>query len=142
MHNLRPKQIIFRAFVFFVIIAIDQLTKKIALANLLPITGGFLYSTCNKFIAWSIPIEGVWLFFLWLLAFLALLFIVHQYSWNVFLVVVVAGAVSNLIDRILLGCVVDFIAIGSFPVFNIADCAITVGFSVFAFQKIIKPALK
>jgi signal peptidase II len=40
------------------------------------------------------------------------------------------GAVGNLIDRLLLGYVVDFISIFAFlntPVFNIADLSITVG---------------
>lgn len=38
-----------------------------------------------------------------------------------------AGAVGNLIDRLADGYVTDFISIGSFPVFNIADSSITVG---------------
>lgn len=44
------------------------------------------------------------------------------------LVVLIAGAVGNLIDRIMNGYVVDFIAIAfiDFPVFNVADCYVTV----------------
>lgn len=37
------------------------------------------------------------------------------------------GALGNLIDRILFGPVTDFISVGRFPVFNIADSSITVG---------------
>jgi len=38
------------------------------------------------------------------------------------------GATGNLIDRLLRdGTVTDFISVGSFPVFNLADSAITVG---------------
>ncbi len=37
------------------------------------------------------------------------------------------GAVGNLIDRMLLGTVTDFISLASFPVFNVADASITVG---------------
>lgn len=40
------------------------------------------------------------------------------------------GAIGNLIDRILFGPVTDFIAVGAFPVFNIADASITVGVAV------------
>jgi signal peptidase II len=40
---------------------------------------------------------------------------------------IVGGAIGNLIDRIRLGYVVDFIAVGSFPRFNVADSAITIG---------------
>jgi signal peptidase II len=38
-----------------------------------------------------------------------------------------AGAVGNLIDRITEGYVTDFISVGMFPVFNIADASISVG---------------
>jgi len=37
------------------------------------------------------------------------------------------GAVGNLIDRVRLGEVTDFIDVGSWPLFNLADSAITVG---------------
>lgn len=38
-----------------------------------------------------------------------------------------AGAVGNLIDRLLRGRVTDFISVGTFPVFNIADSSISIG---------------
>jgi signal peptidase II len=38
-----------------------------------------------------------------------------------------AGAAGNLIDRLIMGKVTDFISVGSFPVFNVADSSITVG---------------
>ena len=37
------------------------------------------------------------------------------------------GAVGNLIDRLTQGRVTDFISIGTFPVFNVADASISVG---------------
>ena len=37
------------------------------------------------------------------------------------------GALGNLIDRLVYGRVTDFISIGSFAVFNVADSSITVG---------------
>jgi signal peptidase II len=37
------------------------------------------------------------------------------------------GAIGNLIDRLTIGHVTDFISIGTFPVFNIADSSISVG---------------
>jgi signal peptidase II len=40
---------------------------------------------------------------------------------------VLGGALGNIIDRVRLGFVVDFVQVGSFPVFNVADSAITVG---------------
>lgn len=47
------------------------------------------------------------------------------------LVLVLAGAVGNVIDRVRLGYVVDFVAVhwnnAYFPAFNVADSCITVG---------------
>lgn len=40
------------------------------------------------------------------------------------------GAVGNLIDRITIGWVTDFVSVGRFPVFNVADASISVGVAV------------
>ncbi len=37
------------------------------------------------------------------------------------------GALGNLADRIFFGHVTDFISVGTFPVFNVADSCITIG---------------
>lgn len=44
----------------------------------------------------------------------------------------IGGGVANLIDRLAASPheVTDFVALGSFPVFNLADVAITLGFAV------------
>jgi signal peptidase II len=56
------------------------------------------------------------------------------------LVLVLGGAVGNLADRVRLGEVVDFIDIGlrlhRWPVFNVADIAITVGVVLFCYHSI------
>jgi len=38
-----------------------------------------------------------------------------------------AGAFGNFIDRVTIGYVTDFISVGNFPVFNVADASISVG---------------
>lgn len=40
------------------------------------------------------------------------------------------GALGNLIDRLRIGHVTDFISVGNFPVFNVADSCITIGVGV------------
>ena len=40
------------------------------------------------------------------------------------------GAVGNLIDRLRFGYVIDYISIGDFPVFNVADASISVGVAI------------
>ncbi len=42
------------------------------------------------------------------------------------------GTVGNLIDRMTLGYVTDFIGVGTFPTYNISDASITGGVGVFA----------
>ena len=49
------------------------------------------------------------------------------YDIEIALVSVMAGAISNLADRLRFGYVVDFLDFRIWPVFNIADTAITVG---------------
>ena len=41
-----------------------------------------------------------------------------------------SGAVGNLIDRFIYGRVTDFISLGNFAIFNVADSSITVGVAV------------
>ena len=40
------------------------------------------------------------------------------------------GAAGNLVDRLILHRVTDFIAVGAFPVFNVADASISIGVAV------------
>ncbi len=47
---------------------------------------------------------------------------------------ILGGAIGNLIDRISLGYVVDFIDFRIWPVFNIADSAITIGAAIILFK--------
>ncbi len=54
-----------------------------------------------------------------------------QLKLSLALMLIIAGAIGNLIDRSLYGYVVDFLHVyyqeWHYPVFNIADCAITIG---------------
>ena len=47
---------------------------------------------------------------------------------------ILGGAIGNLIDRFTLGYVIDFIDFRIWPVFNIADSAITIGALVILFK--------
>jgi signal peptidase II len=69
------------------------------------------------------------------LAFMVIAAIIYYYpqveanDWTLKLAMglQLAGAAGNLIDRLLFGKVTDFISIGNFAVFNVADSSITIG---------------
>ena len=47
---------------------------------------------------------------------------------------ILAGAIGNLYDRMVFGYVIDFIDFRIWPVFNVADSAITIGAVIIAFK--------
>ncbi|MBM3244854.1 MAG: signal peptidase II [Candidatus Omnitrophica bacterium] len=51
----------------------------------------------------------------------------QPFIYNFALGLILAGGLGNLIDRVIFGHVVDFIDFKIWPVFNIADSAITIG---------------
>ena len=130
-----------------VIIVLDQLSKywvqisffEYERINLLPILDFTL--VYNKGAAWSFFSEaGGWQ--RWLFTAISAVVSVVLVIWIhrlvavqklllIALTLILAGAVGNLIDRVLLGKVVDFVLFyydgHYFPAFNVADSAITVG---------------
>ena len=74
-----------------------------------------------------------------LLLFYAL-FIYRRYPFlnsllgRVALGLILGGTIGNLIDRLRFGGVTDFISIGIWPAFNLADSAIVVGVILFAYS--------
>ncbi len=51
---------------------------------------------------------------------------------------IVGGAMGNIIDRIAFGHVIDFIDVHFWPVFNVADSAITIGVIFLALHILLK----
>jgi signal peptidase II len=54
----------------------------------------------------------------------------NQRALRLALAMQLGGAVGNLISRITQGVVTDFIAVGNFPVFNVADSSISIGVAI------------
>lgn len=57
---------------------------------------------------------------------------------KVSLSLMLGGAVGNLIDHFTQGFVTDFIAVGNFPIFNIADSAVTIGVGLMLLDMLLK----
>ncbi|HTH67738.1 signal peptidase II [Rhodanobacter sp. T12-5] len=131
------------------IIALDQLSKWWAVNALQPmglphaVIPGFLNWTLtfNKGAAFSFLSDGGgwqrWFFVVLALAISAVLVVwmarTPRRDWRTGLplALIIGGALGNLIDRLHASQVTDFIQVyfrqWSYPVFNIADCGITVG---------------
>lgn len=125
-------------FLFFILIALDQLAKLFAPQAENDSLFAFL---CNKNIAWNIPVSAGFFYSIWVIIAAILIFIffkTRSYSQKILLTFIFSGAVSNLIDRIRLGCVVDYIDLKFWPAFNLADAYITIGILFFLITSIIK----
>lgn len=48
------------------------------------------------------------------------------------------GAVGNLVDRLVFGSVTDFISVGNFAVFNVADASISIGVAILILGMLVK----
>jgi signal peptidase II len=137
-----------------VVVVLDQITKLIALARLVPgapvrVIDGFLALTLvlNPGLAFgllgSMPTEWRWIVALLSLVALVVMvrvalrilprggFVDHGAIGLIF-----GGAIGNLIDRVRFGAVVDFVDVHyggwHWPAFNVADSAITVGVTLLA----------
>lgn len=81
----------------------------------------------NFGIAFSLPITG------WLTVVLTFIILGVLANWwkkslfNLPFVLLFAGAIGNLIDRLFRGFVIDYLSFWSFPIFNFADICISFG---------------
>lgn len=116
--------------IFFV--ALDRFFKIISLQQFdyILINDWLKFSLAkNYFIAFSIPISGIFLNYIIFLIILALIYsflLNNKQTTNIkaaFLFIIL-GASSNLFDRLKYGYVVDYLNIKWFTVFNIADAMI------------------
>ncbi|MBQ8580315.1 MAG: signal peptidase II [Oscillospiraceae bacterium] len=136
-------QMLFYALFATAIVAADQVTKYLTVANIalyedVPFIPGLLQLTYvqNTGAAFS-SFEGQqWLFALIFLVFTGLIFWEYYkkpMGFTTFerwcIAAVYGGGLANMIDRVRLGYVVDMIetTFMEFPVFNVADCFITCG---------------
>ena len=127
-----------------VLVLVDQVVKLGIINNMkdksITIIKGILsFTYCeNKGVAFSLGNGHVPLFIivnLLIICGLTVYFESHRDEFKgvigkIFFTMVIAGGVSNLIDRIARGFVVDFIDVGelfSFAIFNVADIFIVVG---------------
>ncbi len=146
---LKPRKVGLLAAIAGAVIVLDVISKVVVVATIQPnqpvrVLGGLVYLSLirNPGAAFSMATGMTWL--LALIAIGVVVVIIRMAPrlrstpWAISLGLVLGGAIGNLIDRIfrapgfLQGHVVDFVSVFGpnaeyFPVFNVADSAITIG---------------
>lgn len=115
-----------KTILFLFLLGTDQLSKYIIRQS-----GGFYI--CNKGVAFGI--SGI---YFWIILFL----IIALFAWQrknlqtlffdrwLAIIFILSGALSNVLDRFIFGCVVDFVDFKIWPLFNLADVYIVIGFVI------------
>lgn len=133
------------------IVVADQFSKAWISANLLigqliPETGFFRITLVHNsgaafglFYGYSFPLSIVAIIGIVVLLFYVL-FLQRRFPAldrkrnNLALGLILGGIIGNLIDRLRQGYVTDFISVGIWPPFNVADSAVVVGTIIFAYS--------
>ena len=137
MTKKKQKKVNYYFFILsFILVAIDQASKFyirsiFILGDSIPLFGNFFRFTYLQNTGVSFGLfKGNNMFFV-VLSIIALAYFIYLFAtekeFQVQYSLVIAGVIGNVIDRIHLGYVVDFIDIGSYPVFNVADSCISIG---------------
>ncbi len=128
------------------VILFDQLTKWLVVKNMelgerIEIIDPYftLLSHRNRGAAWGMLEGQMWLFYIvTAIVAVGIIYYFHKEAkghplFGISLMLLLGGAIGNFIDRLLSGEVVDFISVlipvinYDFPIFNIADAALTIG---------------
>ncbi len=118
------------------LVFLDQLIKNLAQKYVLAPYSFLPWASIryeqNTGIAWSIPFPYPLLIIVNLLLviilpiFIVKYFDIRQARTQIILIMMMAGGLGNMLDRVFRGYVIDYISVGWFPVFNLADSLLTI----------------
>ncbi len=130
------------------VIIIDQITKATIYGMNMSLIGDFLWieSTFNKGASFGMMQDGTIFFIIVSIpVIIAMFYVIFSKKYlnkfnKICIGLVLGGTIGNLIDRIFLGGVRDFIYFKSinFAIFNVADIAITIGVIMFIIGLIVQ----
>jgi len=136
---MKNKNILLISYISILIIILDQITKFLitkymVLHQSIPLINNILHLTYIQNTGAGFGIlkgSNIFLIFTSLIIIGAILFnfrkIIKEKSVHIPVALILGGAIGNLIDRILIGHVIDFIDFRIWPAFNVADSCITIG---------------
>ncbi len=159
---VNKKTVLFLLF-FAGLIFFDQISKYVVRLRQ-PADSGFY--VCNRGIAFGFELSPIFFWIIWLIIIAIASSQIFNFQFSIFpaqarprpgggnqfsinkfanfkflgLILILSGAISNIIDRFAHGCIIDFIDIKFWPVFNLADVFITLGVILFIFYFCKKPA--
>lgn len=110
------------------------ITFLIAQLLRLQICDHYICSLNNKVVFGALANNNLAIFINILLIVFFLVLVYYCRAWPLW--IVLAGAVSNLFERIIFGGVVDYLKVLFIPVFNFADILIVAGVILFCFSLI------
>jgi len=129
---------------------IESLIKYYFILNKIPDQGFYLFSFlqigfyANEYIAFGIPLPQLLTIFLVVIILIVLSIfwwqaLIKKNIWQLLSIsIIILGALSNFLDRLLYGFVIDYLNIFIWPVFNLADAMIVFGviiYLIFEFKK-------
>ena len=118
-----PKKYLKVISLFISLILLDQFSKY-----LIRHFDGFYI--CNSGISFGINLPGFIFWIIWIIIIIGLVYSIFKNfpsRLSILLSIILAGALSNMLDRLYFGCVIDFIDLKIWPVFNLADTFISLG---------------
>jgi signal peptidase II len=137
--KIKPHPLVMIFIIVLATLSLDQLIKFLITKNLfqnqsIPIIKGIFHITLvhNRGAAFGILKNQIPLFIITSLFAIILIYFNlkenrQSKSYSIALSLILAGALGNLVDRLFFGYVIDFLDFRIWPVFNVADSAITVG---------------
>ncbi len=146
-----PRSLVIALLITSSVIILDRVTKiffsnLLDLGESLPVVDHVLHMTLvhNTGIAFGfLKDQNIVFILVPVIAIVLLVFNVYYYRQNghainsfyvIAFCLILGGALGNLFDRIVYGYVIDFIDLRIWPVFNIADSAITIGAILITWQ--------
>lgn len=147
-NNQKIKQLIIDFIVFAIFVFADQITKYYAVLKLKGHSGIVLIRDVfklqyleNRGAAFGMLQNGkVFFVFAAIVMITVIVFVLvktpvsRKYRpWHIFLVLIASGGIGNMLDRLRLNYVVDFLyfSLIDFPIFNVADIFVSIGTFLF-----------
>jgi len=136
---MKNKSILLISSISIIIVILDQITKTLirkyfSLHQSIPLIKNILHFTYIRNTGAGFGIlqqQNIFLIFISLIIIGVILYnfkkIIKEKPIHIPLALILGGAVGNLIDRIFIGYVIDFVDFRIWPAFNVADSAITIG---------------